>query len=191
VSATDGAYTDKVRVSWAGSTGAGYYEVYRSAANSSSGAALLGSPAAAPFEDLTASPGTPYWYFVKACGSSVCSAFSAPDEGYAAVTLLPPAVPSGLAASDGTYLFEVRVNWTGTVGAAWYELYRNDSDTSVGAALLGSPEIPSFSDTTAAETTPYWYFVKACNASGCSDLSLSDPGFRPVLFKLYLPLILR
>jgi hypothetical protein len=81
VQASDGAYSDKVRVTWDGVSGADYYEVYR--ATSADGAWVqLNSPSSSRYDDTTAVVGTVYYYSVKACNQAGCSDFSAYDTGY-------------------------------------------------------------------------------------------------------------
>jgi hypothetical protein len=82
VSATDGSYTDKVQVSWTASSGATSYQVYRNTSNASSGATLIATPTASPYNDTDATTGIIYYYFVKACGGEACSDFSASDSGF-------------------------------------------------------------------------------------------------------------
>jgi fibronectin type 3 domain-containing protein len=176
VTASDGTYTDRVQLSWSASTGATSYQVYRNASNSSGGAAQLGTPTATFFYDTTATPGTTYYYFVKACGAAGCSDYSASDPGYR--MLLPPAPPTGVSASDGTYTDRVAVSWNESSGATSYELYRNTANSSGGATQIGTPEATSHDDATVAAGAIYYYFVKACNSGGCSGFDGSDSGYR-------------
>jgi fibronectin type 3 domain-containing protein len=173
VTASDGSYTDKVQVSWTASTGATSYTVYRNTSNSSGGATQIGTPTASPYDDTTATVGATYYYFVKACNTSVCSDFSASDSGYRAI----PA-PTGVAATDGSYIDKVQVSWNAVTAATSYQVYRNASNTSSGATQIGTPATSPYSDTTGTSGTLYYYFVKACNASVCSDFSASDSGYR-------------
>jgi hypothetical protein len=173
VNASDGTFTNKVQVGWNAATGATSYQVYRNTTNSSSGSAMVGASASAPFEDLTATPGASLWYFVKACSSTGCSAFSDGDSGYRAL-----AIPSGVNASDGTYPYKVRVAWGASTGATQYQVFRNDSATIEGSVLVGSPAASPFDDSTAVAGTQYWYFVEACTTTGCSSASLPDIGQR-------------
>ena len=106
-------------------------------------------------------------------------------------TVVVPPVPHGVYATFGVYPDRVQVTWAPSVGATYYEVYRNSSDSTSGATLLNSPTAALFNDTTAAPGSIYWYFVKACNSAGCSGFSLSDSGFRGVNGTTYLPLILR
>ena len=124
VSASDGAFTDKVRVTWGGSGsfdyqiflpmilagGSGptpeapYFEIYRNTSNSTAGATKLADHhPASPYDDTSAVPGTTYYYWVKACNSAGCSGFSASDSGYRETEITAPSPPTGVSASDGTY----------------------------------------------------------------------------------------
>lgn len=87
-----------------------------------------------------------------------------------------PAKPSGVNASDETYMDRIRVNWNLSSRATYYEVYRNATNSSIDATLLSSPSISPFDDTSAIPGTTYYYFVKACNTYGCSPFSLSDSG---------------
>ena len=180
VSATDGTYTDKVRVTWNASSGITGYELYRNTSNTTTGAILLYSPPSGwtYYDDTSAVVGTTYWYFMKACNGAVCSDFSAGDSGYRQGAVTVPSVPTGVSASDGTYTDKVRITWTVPSGATYHEVYRNTSNATSGAALISGSAGTPHDDHTAVPGTTYWYFVKACNAAGCSDYSSSDSGYR-------------
>jgi len=81
VSATDGAYADRIALSWNASSGATSYKVYR--AGSSGGTYnLQTTQSATDWLDTGLSEGVHYWYKVTACNAQGCSAYSQPDEGY-------------------------------------------------------------------------------------------------------------
>ncbi len=83
VNATDGTFTDRVRISWNSATGATKYEVYRCTNNmDSSCGSSLGSPGGTSFDDMGGAAETTYWYRVKACTADMCSSFSEADSGY-------------------------------------------------------------------------------------------------------------
>ena len=94
VTASDGAYTDKVQIVWTAPSGATEYQVHRNTSNSSSGATQIGAPSATSYDDTTAEPGTTYYYFVKACNEGGCSDFSTSDSGYRAAPTLTLTVTS-------------------------------------------------------------------------------------------------
>jgi basic membrane lipoprotein Med (substrate-binding protein (PBP1-ABC) superfamily)/fibronectin type 3 domain-containing protein len=171
VQASDGAFTDKVQVTWNAATGALSYRVYRATSPTGS-KTLLGSPAAFPYNDTGATPGTSYYYWVKSCTATACSDFSASDTGWR-----KPLAPTGLTASDGTYIDKVVLAWSGVGGATSYQVYRATSATGVKAGPL-TTGATTINDTSATPGVTYWYWVKACRGANCSDFSAYDPGWR-------------
>lgn len=102
----------------------------------------------------------------------------------------PPDRPSNVQASDGTFTDRVRVSWYASASATRYEVYRATS-ASGNKTLLGSVTNTSFDDMNALAGTVYYYWVKACNDSGCSDYSFADTGYKFVNYKIYLPFIIK
>lgn len=86
VSASDGTYTDKVRVTWTAGIGATAYEVWRGTTNVSASAAKIGDATGTTYNDTGATADVLYYYWVKGKIATQTSAFSDPDSGYAAVT---------------------------------------------------------------------------------------------------------
>jgi hypothetical protein len=84
VSASDGKYTDRVRVTWAAVSGATSYEVWRATSNSSSAAVKISTTTitGTSFDDLTGARGVRYYYFVKARNAAGVSGFSSSNSGY-------------------------------------------------------------------------------------------------------------
>ncbi len=79
--ASDGTFTTKVQLTWAASSGATSYKVYR--ATSAGGAkTLLGTRTVTSFADTTATKGVTYYYWVKAYRGTRFSAFSATNTGW-------------------------------------------------------------------------------------------------------------
>jgi PKD repeat protein len=188
VSASDGTFTDRVRILWNASSGATNYHVYRNTVNNSGSAADLGSVTSTGADDMGAAAGTTYWYWVKAFNANDGSPFSAPDTGYragpsatptpTATTPTAPAAPTGVSASDGTFSDRVRIVWNASAGATSYHLYRNTENSSGTAADLGSVIGNIVDDTSAAVGVTYWYWVRAFNAGGGSPFSAGDTGYR-------------
>ena len=103
VSASDGAFTDRVRVTWNAPAGTTGYWVYRNTTASppASEMAWVGSPG---YVDSAAVPGQNYWYWVRAGNVSAWSTYSAYDTGFRAIGPVPtptrtPTPPAGLTAS--------------------------------------------------------------------------------------------
>ena len=89
-----------------------------------------------------------------------------------------PATPTGLTASDGSSTAQVAVSWNAVTGATSYELFRNTANNFAGASSIYSGATASYNDTGATPGQQYWYWVRASNASGSSDASSPDTGYR-------------
>lgn len=83
VTASDGAYFDKVRISWAPVADAAHYRVFRNTENKFTEAIELTTcPAWSPFDDCHVPPGEVNYYWVMACNAVGCSAPSNPVTGW-------------------------------------------------------------------------------------------------------------
>jgi hypothetical protein len=173
VSATDGTYSDRVRITWTASTGASGYYIYRNTVNNSSTATQIGTSAASPYDDTSAAIGTTYYYWVKAYVSQGASGFSNVDTGWRA-----PAAPTNVVATDGTYTDKVQITWTASTGASGYYIYRNTVNNSSTATQIGTISASPYNDTSAAVGITYYYWVKAYVSQGASGFSNVDTGWR-------------
>ena len=99
VSASDGAFSDRVRVTWNASAGADLYQVWRNVTNDPWTGAYLGNVSGTLFDDTTPSPGVIYYYWLRAHNGAGWSGYSAPDTGFSG-TATPTPTPT----------------WTPTVG---------------------------------------------------------------------------
>ncbi len=86
----------------------------------------------------------------------------------AATTPTVPAAPTGLKATAGNAV--VSLSWTGSTGASSYNVYQG---TASGAETLLKSGVTtaSYSDTTVANGTTYFYQVSAVNSAGTSAKS--------------------
>ena len=177
VSATDGTYSDKVRVTWNPVSGA-TYEVWRGTSSSTSSASKLGDASSTTYDNTTATPGTTYYYWVKAKNSAGTSGFSSYNTGYRSGSppVTVPSAPTGVSATDGTYSDKVRVTWNPVSGAT-YEVWRGTSSSTSSASKLGDASSTTYDNTTAAPGTTYYYWVKAKNSAGTSGFSSYNTGF--------------
>jgi fibronectin type 3 domain-containing protein len=191
VMASDGTYKEKVEVTWDAATGAKDYMVYRNTSDSTTGAILLAdSHPSTTFDDTSASPSTDYYYWVRACGSGVCTGYSSSDLGYLYKTI--PSKPSGVIASDGLYPDRVHLYWTDSDYTDYYRIFRNTINSTSGTIEMENAyPINSYDDLYAIPDITYYYFIKACNADGCSSFSNSESGYLGFPYSIFLPLILR
>lgn len=89
-----------------------------------------------------------------------------------------PAIPTGVAATDGTLCDRVSVSWNPVSGATSYQVWRSTTNNSATASMEGLTGSSPYADFTATPATPYYYWVKAANACGPSGFSASDAGVR-------------
>jgi hypothetical protein len=161
VSASDGAFTDRVQVTWNVVSGANTYDVYRSTtADSGTAAVIAADLTTQEYFDLTVTQGTYYYYWVKAKNATGSSAFSNADRGYSGApsTTLPAItdllVGKGLGGSWGT---TIPLVWTPVVGADAYDIYRNNVDNFSSATLIDANRTPyHHEETTTYGAQPYF-----------------------------------
>lgn len=127
-----------VDVSWQAVSGANSYKVYRGTASGAFATkTLLGSVGTTSLQDVTAVPGTPYYYQVTAVGTFGESAPSVEVSGTA--TAPPPSPVTGLTATPGTG--QVTLAWNAVSGADYYNIYQNPS--VFGICRTPAPSIPT------------------------------------------------
>jgi|GEM_PF-2515420 len=176
VAASDGAYAEKIRVTWSSVGGSTGYKVFRSVDGGGTiqVAALTGAGTVA-YDDTSAVAATSYSYFVRSTSAAGDGPASVSDSGWRNIP-----TPTGVAASDGTFDDMVRVTWSGTPGAKGYKLFRKlGSAAAVEIGTTGGSST-EFDDTTAAAAKSYLYSVKAISALGDSLMSATDAGIRTV-----------
>ncbi|HEY0038239.1 MAG TPA: pre-peptidase C-terminal domain-containing protein, partial [Longimicrobium sp.] len=138
---------------------------------------IIGSPGAnaTAYADSTVTAGQTYRYYVRACNSAGCSAWAA-TANVTAPTL--PASPTSVAAT-ALSATQVQVSWTdASSNETSFNVSRRmlNLDGTWGAAQnLGSPaaNATSFADGGATGGKTYRYYVRACNAAGCSAWGIS------------------
>jgi fibronectin type 3 domain-containing protein len=181
--ATDGAYSDRVRLSWNPVSGATWYNLYR--ATSPDGEytnfVTIGSTS---WNDTAVTPGVQYYYKVS-CNNSATSqeclsALSGPEPGQAEAVDCPLPAPTGIAASAGTYGDRILIEWHSVAGATWYNVYRAETVEGpyVNIVTTGGTSWEDFDVTPGMD---YLYKVSSNNSATSqeclSDLSDSADGF--------------
>ncbi|MCK4304505.1 MAG: PD40 domain-containing protein, partial [Candidatus Eisenbacteria sp.] len=136
VQATDGTYTDKVRITWSASSGATSYEVYR--ATSSGGTkSKIGTPSGTYYDDTSASVGTTYYYWVKAKNTYGTSEFSSHDTGYrvsCTYSISPTSQSFGSSGSSSSVSVTTQSGcyWTAVSNAGWITITSGSSGSGNG-----------------------------------------------------------
>ncbi len=177
LTATKGNYQDMVRVWWNEASGSVSYVVYR--APDTGGITMFSELARTSskfYDDYSAELGQKYFYRVTGWNEFGEGSPSASDQGYRSWPIYP-AVPDGVAASDGTFTDRVHITWNPAVAAAVYTVYRAPkSDEITILTPVGDTNNTEFDDTDAQPGQFYIYKVKAGNYFGESDFSEGDEG---------------
>ena len=125
-----------MRVNWSAAPFADSYDIARNVIDDAATAqVLVWYRTSTWYDDLTASPGVVYYYFVRSKRGSYTGPYSASNTGY--TQFLPPA---DVEATDGVHADKVVVVWTAAQGATSYEVYRHTSDDSGAATMISSSQ---------------------------------------------------
>ncbi|RPI90715.1 MAG: hypothetical protein EHM40_17655, partial [Chloroflexi bacterium] len=89
VNATDGAFVDKVVITWNNVSNAISYQVWRHTSSADGSAINLSLNAASGYADISATPGKTYYYWVRACNNDGCSGLSAYNTGSRMIVAKP------------------------------------------------------------------------------------------------------
>ncbi|WP_223788753.1 fibronectin type III domain-containing protein [Marinicella meishanensis] len=175
VSATDGTFTDRVRVTWSAVSDASSYALYRRDPGQSSWTPWNTNIQGTTSDDTAAIPGLSYEYSVRACNQWGCGNHSALDTGFAANTALQP--PSTVTATQGTFDDRIVVNWSAVAGA-----------TSYNVTIIPTTGLPYNINVTGNSYTHFapgqiwdiwWYSVSSCSAAtGCGTQSPTVYGWK-------------
>ncbi len=147
----------------------GTYNVYRGiSAGGENPTALASGLTNASYTDVTASPGQPYFYFVRAVDTGGASAISNEVNSTAASSNVPnPASASAVVA--GT---TINLSWSSVPAATSYKVYRSTSPGGEGVTPIASGvTATSFADPNRQAGLSYYYQVTAVNLSGESARS--------------------
>lgn len=153
-----------VRVNWKAVSGASGYIVYRKAANAKSWTkiATVKGGRTVTYKDKSVKSGVSYTYTVRAYSDSYLSSYY---SGVKTLFLSTPKLSSAKKTSTG-----IKVNYTKSVGATGYRIYRKTAGGSWQkiATVKGVSAI-SYLDKTAKKGVKYTYTVRAYNGSYSSS----------------------
>ncbi len=181
ITASDGAYTNSIMITWNSVTNASGYDLWRSdGTNTLVYTWLVTNTTYLYYQDSSVTQNMAYYYKVKARNTYGASAFSTNDRGYCGAV---PAAPTGLTASDGTFSNYVFVTWSSVTNATGYDLWRTSSTNSTTyTELFTNSAAVSYQDSNVTYNLSYNYKVKSRNICGVSAFSTNDPGYCGVSF---------
>jgi hypothetical protein len=139
VSASDGTYTDHVKISWNSVTGASHYQVYRATSSGGTKTLIIDWANSTHNYDYSVTPGTTYYYWVKAAGDwtgAYASDYSDYDTGYAYDPGPSLSPPTGVSVSNGNWIrIYAYITWNSVPGATHYKVYRATSSGGTKTAI--------------------------------------------------------
>lgn len=174
VTASDGWYPDKIRITWQPIEFINEYQVYRTDSGRGNrtlernrvNRIYLGNSNIASFYDtFQIKAEIPYTYWVKAVNPAGASDFSTPDTGYLPATVHIPA-PTGVTASDGTHPDRVVISWNHVDDAGRYQVFRSNSSThETGEFFLMNELNGNYTEYYEDRYQPnpgttYWYWIR-------------------------------
>ncbi|MGO8671772.1 MAG: choice-of-anchor tandem repeat GloVer-containing protein, partial [Capsulimonadaceae bacterium] len=159
-----------VSLSWAASTGATSYNVYRSTTSGGEGSTAVGAASATTYSDAGLTNGVNYYYKVAAVNGGGTSAQS--SEVSATPEPPVPAAPTALTATAGNA--QVSLTWPGSSGATSYSIYRATTSGAEGTTAIGTATTTSFVNTGLTNGVKYYYTVAAVDSGGTSAQSIES-----------------
>jgi len=165
VTASDSTSCLSTLISWTSVSGADTYNVYRNTINTTFGSVLVGSGlASSPMSDFIGLQGVTYFYFVRGVNECGLGAASVGNQG---TRQYPVVAPGNLTSSSNCA--GVALDWSGSVNADTYSVYRNTVNNSATSTLLGNVGVSNYTDLTGTVGTLYYYWVRSNNECGASS----------------------
>ncbi|MCX7844792.1 MAG: hypothetical protein N2507_05670 [Candidatus Bipolaricaulota bacterium] len=174
VQASDGAYLDRIRVTWDAVPGAKRYEVLRSDTGREDDFVLLATVTATSYDDVQdVALCVTRWYKVRACHEAGCGPASVADSGYRGGTLAQVTGLSAAIVQTSEAGVTVKLQWNAVPAAqelqATYEIWR--TEPGVAWRKVDQSASTTFSEVLPWSPSPlgttYRYKVRAVSGLGC------------------------
>ncbi|MBI2514186.1 MAG: immunoglobulin domain-containing protein [Opitutae bacterium] len=172
--ASDGTYSDGVRLTWTAPLAWRRFEVWRNTVDNSATATQLAQRVLLPYYfDATAVQGQTYYYWVKAANPAGATGFSASDTGYSSngtppVIVTPPASQTVTAGSDVT--FTVSATGTPPFSYQWFK-----GTTPIAGATADTFTLPYVLGADTGEYSVTVTTAAGSTASAPATLAISGP----------------
>ncbi len=178
VTATKGVEPyNKIRVTWQLKAEAVSYVIYRNITNDADTASQISTPITNYIDDYAIERGAKYYYWARSKSGARTSVFSDGD-GYVNMGGTPPFPPGNIRTNSASGA-SVSVTWDAANHATGYEVFRAVS-YDPPATPLAAISLPPYADTLALPGQRYYYWVRATNQFGASDLNGVATGYRPL-----------
>ena len=176
VRASDGIYTNNIKINWNSVNGATEYYVYRSTTETGSYSTLVDRTTKSYTFDTDVDVRNRYYYKVKAYNSSTGkkSDYSDFDKGW--IKFNPP---SNVRATDGTYSDKIKITWNGVEHANQYYILKATSENGSYSEIAHTNAL-YFDDKNINIGSKYYYKIRTENYSitrATSDESNFNSGY--------------
>jgi YD repeat-containing protein len=177
ISVPSSSATGDYAIAWGAATGMVLtYELYESTSPSFSASTRVHSAASRSSSFAGKPNNTTYYYRVRACANSDCSAFTAGGSGVT-ISIVPPGAPSSITIPPSSSTGNYSVVWSEASGSAQiYELYESFESSFASATLVQSGASMSRSFAGKAHGSTYYYRVRACGRGGCGSFTAGASG---------------
>jgi hypothetical protein len=128
-------------------------------------ATAVGTSTTASYSDTSAVPEISYYYWVRAYSDAGSSTLSPMDFGWRHLS-----APTGLAATD-TFTDRVVVTWSTVPYASGFDVTARQPAILAGTKIVSGTYFTQLDDTNVSPGGSYYYWVRAVNAWGSSDLA--------------------
>jgi fibronectin type 3 domain-containing protein len=180
VSASDGTFTDRVRVTWDAVPGAHYYKVFMKDRAKGPIQELSDWIGKTVFDDFDVPSSANRYYLIQAAIDSSGSRASESSTANGGFIGLSP--PQNVTATKGTEANKVVLRWDLLDGIHYYQVYRAMSDDGEKVAITDWERQLSYLEDSNVRAGDIWYYwIKAArNAYGADASVFSDPvaGYR-------------
>jgi hypothetical protein len=171
----------RVELSWNSDSAILAADIYRSTTNIFANASLVATSLGSSAEDVVPDPASDYYYWITArnpCGNSA-PAGPAQRKGQSI-----PATPQGLAIGPVVSCFYVGLSWNTVSTASYYEIYRATTSDFSMAKYLWSTASNNYIDTAPIPGQSCYYWVRAYNPCGWSNLGSPSGRYIPANSKI-------
>ncbi len=164
--------SSEIDLSWAASSGATSYNLYRSTSLTGTYEQVNTNPITTRnYSDNGLVSSTSYYYYVTAVNSTGESAQSEIAEATTATALVIPDIPTELIATTIS-ASQIDLSWTASSGATSYNVYSSTSTLGTYTKVNTDPiTATTYSNTGLLSSTSYYYYVTAVNSAGESGQS--------------------
>ena len=153
-------------LSWTSVKDASAYEVYRSTTGAAGSYKIVRRTSGLTWTDTTAEMNETYYYVVRAKNGSLCGKFCAAKSVKCPIILSAPTLTLRVNSSTGKPV----LSWGSIPFAAQYEVYRSTTGAAGSYKIIRRTSGLTYTDTTAASGTTYYYVVRAMRGTGSSAI---------------------